>query len=179
MPFSPSQLGPPRPTRRLSRQSDSPTARNIVAEHLLVGERLADNPELHTLYQDYLLQRVDSHEGNGEQMDVDKLATAFQGVWFVDGGTLDNKPFSFVIEQLPLRHAESFVDRKLLYIEPSPEDPESTTALENRPKIVGNALAGLSSLPRYESIIEDLTRCSIVTAWLKGLAGSCLVRKRT
>ena len=61
-------------------------------------------------------------------------------------------------EELPLRHADTFVNRKLLYIEPSPEKSEWQEAPNKRPRIVGNALAGLSSLPRYETIVEDLMR---------------------
>ncbi|HET9710268.1 MAG TPA: patatin-like protein, partial [Pyrinomonadaceae bacterium] len=113
----------------------------------------ADAKELRAFYRDYLLQRA----GNANK-DPEALAKAFQGVWFVDGGTLDNKPFSFVVEELPLRHADAFVDRKLLYIEPSPELSEFRDAPEKRPQIVANAAAALSSLPRYETIVQDLNR---------------------
>ena len=89
---------------------------------------------------------------------MEERAKAFQKVWFVDGGTLDNKPFSFVSEELPLRHADTIVDRKLLYIEPSPEKVELKDAPDKRPQIIGNAISGLSSLPRNETIVEDLTR---------------------
>ena len=129
---------------------------HIVAKHALDGERRADDTKLHSLYQDYLLQRSD--ESNVAPLNLAELAAAFRRVWFVDGGTLDNKPFSFVVEQLPLRHAETFVDRKLLYIEPSPEHLKRVEALKERPRIKENALAALTSLPRYETIIEDLTR---------------------
>ena len=113
----------------------------------------AEHKDLRAFYRDYLLQRADN-----ATEDTEALAKAFQGVWFVDGGTLDNKPFSFVVEELPLRHADTFVDRKLLYIEPSPEQSEFRAAPEKRPQIVANAAAALSSLPRYETIVQDLTR---------------------
>ena len=129
---------------------------HVVMKHVLAGERLADDRELRALYQDYLLQR--QGEDDGAPADLEELAAAFRRVWFVDGGTLDNKPFSFVVEQLPLRHAETFVDRKLLYVEPSPEHVKRAKALKDRPRIKENVLAGLSSLPRYETIVEDLTR---------------------
>lgn len=131
---------------------------HVVANHALAGERLADDPILRAFYQDYLLQRAGEGKDDGTPANPDQLAAAFRRVWFVDGGTLDNKPFSFVVEQLPLRHAETFVDRKLLYIEPSPEHSERREAPDKRPQIVGNAVSGLSSLPRYETIVEDLTR---------------------
>ncbi|HKU72317.1 MAG TPA: patatin-like protein [Pyrinomonadaceae bacterium] len=129
---------------------------HIVAKHVLADELPADARELRIFYQDYLLQRA--AEGDGAPANPDHLAAAFRNVWFVDGGTLDNKPFSFVIDQLPLRHAETFVDRKLLYVEPSPEHLKRVEALTERPRIKENALAALSSLPRYESIVEDLKR---------------------
>ena len=113
----------------------------------------AEHPDLRAFYRDYLLLRADN-----ATEDTEALAKAFQSVWFVDGGTLDNKPFSFVVEELPLRHADTFVDRKLLYIEPSPEQSEFRTAPEKRPQIVANAAAALSSLPRYETIVQDLAR---------------------
>lgn len=128
----------------------------ITAKHPMdpLGDEFsAEAEELHAFYRDYLLQRAAS-----ANKDPEALAKAFQDVWFVDGGTLDNKPFSFVVEELPLRHADTFVDRKLLYIEPSPELSEFRKAPEKRPQIVGNALAALSSLPRYETIVQDLNR---------------------
>jgi patatin-related protein len=119
----------------------------------------ADNEALRAFYREYLLQRAGADKGGaGASSDPAKLAADFRGVWFVDGGTLDNKPFSFVAEQLPLRHADMFVDRKLLYVEPSPEHLKRTQELKDRPRIKKNALAALSSLPRYETIVEDLTR---------------------
>lgn len=129
---------------------------HIVAKHALAGEHAADARDLRVFYQDYLLQRAG--EDDGAPADPDKLAAAFRQVWFVDGGTLDNKPFSFVVDQLPLRHAETFVDRKLLYVEPSPEHLKRVEELKERPRIKENALAALSSLPRYETIVEDLKR---------------------
>jgi patatin-related protein len=121
-------------------------------------EHPAEHEKLRAFYRDYLLIRANNACGESAEADTEALAKAFQGVWFVDGGTLDNKPFSFVVGELPLRHADTFVDRKLLYIEPSPEQPEFKNAPEKRPQIVGNALAALSTLPRYETIVEDLTR---------------------
>jgi patatin-related protein len=135
---------------------------HIVAKHALNGELAADARELRVFYQNYLLQRASDRAD--APVTTDQLAADFRSVWFVDGGTLDNKPFSFVVEQLPLRHAETFVDRKLLYIEPSPEHFKRVEELEKlkkenkRPRIKENALAALTSLPRYETIVEDLTR---------------------
>jgi patatin-related protein len=132
----------------------------INAGYKLNDERPANDEELRIFYRDYLLQRAAegaTTSASPKQLD-DALADAFGKIWFVDGGTLDNKPFSFVVEELPMRHADNFVDRKLLYIEPAPEHLKRVEALKERPRIVKNAAAALSSLPRYETIVEDLTR---------------------
>lgn len=77
---------------------------------------------------------------------------------FADGGDLDNKPFSYVIDTLSRRHAEVPVQRKLIYIEPSPEHPEDEVELDRKPNFIENVLDALTSLPRYETIREDLQR---------------------
>jgi patatin-related protein len=83
---------------------------------------------------------------------------AFPRRAFADGGDLDNKPFTYVIETLARRHADVPVLRKLIYIEPSPEHPEDEIDIERKPNFIENVLDALSSLPRYETIREDLQR---------------------
>ena len=51
---------------------------------------------------------------------------------FGDGGYLDNKPFSYATEALMNRNADVPVDRKLIYIEPSPEHPEDDVERERK-----------------------------------------------
>ena len=77
---------------------------------------------------------------------------------FGDGGYLDNKPFSYATEALMNRNADVPVDRKLVYIEPSPEHPEDDVEQEGKPDAVENTMAALLTLPRYETIREDLER---------------------
>ncbi|HEX6182725.1 MAG TPA: patatin-like protein [Pyrinomonadaceae bacterium] len=77
---------------------------------------------------------------------------------FSDGGVLDNSPFSFASDALPFRHTDAPVDRKLVYIEPSPEHPEFDDESAERPDFFSNALMALSTLPRYQTIVEDLMR---------------------
>jgi patatin-related protein len=76
---------------------------------------------------------------------------------FGDGGYLDNKPFSYITETLLRRQTQRPVDRRLIYIEPAPEH-ERTSLLpkDDRPDAVENVLAALVSLPRYETIRDDL-----------------------
>lgn len=121
------------------------------------GELLPEDYRLRAFYREYLLQRA-GEDGGGAEIDPDKLAKNFREIWFNDGGTLDNKPFSFAIEQLPLRQAGASVDRKLLYVEPSPEHLRFARAAKDRPRIAQNAWGGLSTLPSYETIVGDLAR---------------------
>ena len=76
---------------------------------------------------------------------------------FGDGGYLDNKPFSYATESLSRRHASVPVDRKLIYIEPSPEHPEEAKP-EDVPNALQNVKKAVLDLPTYESIREDLER---------------------
>ena len=77
---------------------------------------------------------------------------------FGDGGYLDNKPFTYATETLRRRGADVPVDRKLVYIEPSPEHPELEPEKLDKPDAVQNTMAALLVLPRYETIREDLQR---------------------
>src|SRR5437667_414655 len=76
---------------------------------------------------------------------------------FNDGGVLDNKPFTYATETLSQRHADVPVDRKLIYIEPSPEHPELELETRGRLNAIENVIAALN-LPRDETIREDLQR---------------------
>lgn len=77
---------------------------------------------------------------------------------FGDGGYLDNKPFSYATETLTRRHANVPVDRKLIYIEPSPEHAEDDPERNEKPDFLKNVKAALTDLPTYETIREDLQR---------------------
>lgn len=77
---------------------------------------------------------------------------------FGDGGYLDNKPFTYAIETLARRSSDVPVDRKLLYIEPSPEHPEDAAKSEGKPNALQNSFAALMVIPRYETIRQDLER---------------------
>lgn len=100
--------------------------------------------------------------GGGGEREIDFTARAFG-----DGGYLDNKPFSYSTATLARRHSNVPVDRKLIYIEPSPEHPEDEDATKaggvgagspGRPDALANVKAALLDLPSYETIREDLQR---------------------
>lgn len=75
---------------------------------------------------------------------------------FGDGGYLDNKPFSYATSVLSSRRAGVPVDRKLIYIEPSPEAAPRHLPGAG-PNAFENVISALS-LARYETIREDLER---------------------
>jgi patatin-related protein len=76
---------------------------------------------------------------------------------FGDGGYLDNKPFSYVVNALSWRLGELPMERKLIYVEPAPEHPEAERQVyAEKPDAIENAFAALNTIPRYETIREDL-----------------------
>lgn len=80
---------------------------------------------------------------------------------FTDGGYLDNKPFSYAVDQLSNRQSYLETIRRLVYVEPDPEriDPQDFAQRQTRkPDALDNALAGLIGVPGYETIREDLER---------------------
>lgn len=77
---------------------------------------------------------------------------------FGDGGYLDNKPFSFATETIARREATLPVDRKLIYIEPSPEHPELENLELNDVDALKNVKAAILDLPTYETTRQDLER---------------------
>jgi patatin-related protein len=76
---------------------------------------------------------------------------------FGDGGYLDNKPFTHAIQALSQRSSDLPVKRKLMYIEPSPDQTGSNHP-ETPPDFLRNTLDALLTLPREETIREDLER---------------------
>jgi patatin-related protein len=101
-------------------------------------------------WQRYFTESIDP------QSDTDRLR--FSKRSFADGGDLDNKPFSYATETLARRLASVPVDRKLLYVEPSPEHPEDEPERDDKPDFLRNIKAALTDLPTYETIREDLQR---------------------
>jgi patatin-related protein len=76
---------------------------------------------------------------------------------FGDGGYLDNKPFTYVVEALSQRQAGVPIERKLIYVEPSPQHLDADESTPSQPPdALSNALAALTSIPQYETIREDL-----------------------
>jgi len=75
--------------------------------------------------------------------------------YFLDGGILDNKPFSHTIREIFNRTADCSVSRILFYVEPDPERFEPNVAPE-QPTIFQTISDSLTGIPGYESIADDL-----------------------
>lgn len=100
-----------------------------------------------------------SQWGNLEQRDLPESAPS-EGykLYFLDGGLLDNRPFSYTIKEMYYRTAYRPVDRKLFYIDPCPDSFAGGDKFKQMPKpntlqLIGDSLVGI---PMYESIGKDL-----------------------
>ncbi|MGW5363345.1 patatin-like protein [Actinopolymorpha pittospori] len=62
--------------------------------------------------------------------------------WFVDGGVLDNAPFDHVIDAIRRRSAQTEVLRRIIYIQPDPDQSLTTPVKPESPAAAG-WLAGL------------------------------------
>ena len=75
--------------------------------------------------------------------------------YFIDGGVLDNKPFTTTIRAIFFRPAEREVERRLLYVEPDPERFERNKH-PAAPNFFSDITDALVSIPGYQSIGADL-----------------------
>lgn len=76
-------------------------------------------------------------------------------VSFIDGGVVNNKPFGGVIETLQARPAHREVDRRILFIDPTPEKVGADSALP-KPGFFRAIFASLAEIPRNEPIRDEL-----------------------
>jgi patatin-related protein len=96
--------------------------------------------------------------GNNHQARVDHKLQQWGQVgreaYFLDGGILDNKPFTHTIRAIFAHPATCPVERILCYVDPDPERFPDRSAHE--PDFLGAALDGSFGIPSYQSIAEDL-----------------------
>jgi patatin-related protein len=85
-------------------------------------------------------------------------STKFPQRSFGDGGYLNNAPFSYAVDTLLARQADVPVDRKLIYVEPSPAHPEEEASETGKPNAIQNSIDALVTIPGYQTIRGDLTR---------------------
>jgi patatin-related protein len=74
--------------------------------------------------------------------------------YFMDGGILDNKPFSYTIDAIFSRNANTDVERYLCYVEPDPESFIQKNSVE--PTFIQATIKGGITITSYESIADDL-----------------------
>jgi predicted acylesterase/phospholipase RssA len=77
---------------------------------------------------------------------------------YMDGGILNNKPFTSTIDAIARRTANKEVERFLIYVEPDPEVfcVQAALTQAQSPTVVQAALSALVSIPGYQSIAADL-----------------------
>ncbi|GAB5471211.1 MAG: hypothetical protein Kilf2KO_42410 [Rhodospirillales bacterium] len=75
--------------------------------------------------------------------------------WMVDGGVLDNRPFTQVTKAIERKPADHQVYRALVFIEPSPDNTVLDPPQGPMPKPAA-VLGGLFGLFRHEPIVGDL-----------------------
>lgn len=74
---------------------------------------------------------------------------------FIDGGVLDNKPFTSTIREIFYRMPIREVERRLFYVEPDPE--RFRTPIQSAaPNVLQVVMRALVSIPSYETIADDL-----------------------
>jgi len=94
-----------------------------------------------------------------------------KNAYYGDGGYLDNKPFSYAMQDLYRPESGRQVDRKLIYVEPHPEHLKTPSG--DRPDLIDNLLKATVILPRYETIQEDIDRIEVrnrVAEIIRGIA---------
>jgi patatin-related protein len=74
---------------------------------------------------------------------------------FVDGGIVNNKPFTAALDALNHRSADRRVDRCIVYIEPDPSF-EATDDPDKSLGYLGTIGAALSTIPRNQPILDEL-----------------------
>lgn len=79
-------------------------------------------------------------------------------IYLIDGGVLDNRPFTYTVETIYGRTAYRSVKRMLFYLDPTPDRFfDDLARKENKLPSVDKVLLGaLTGLPRYQSIAKDL-----------------------
>ncbi|WP_286830317.1 MULTISPECIES: patatin-like protein [Kordiimonas] len=78
---------------------------------------------------------------------------------FIDGGVTNNKPFGAAISAVYERPAHREVDRRIIYVDPLPDDPETLLEGQRHKELPGffrTILSALAEIPRREPIYEDL-----------------------
>lgn len=106
------------------------------------------------------------HEAEFMAKNFDHLtedAASIQNMSFIDGGVTNNKPFNNAINAVIDRPAHREVDRRIIFVDPRPEDPkhpnptlDESLEPKARPGFFRTILSSLAEIPRDEPILGDL-----------------------
>lgn len=123
----------------------------------------ADAPEWQRFYRDYLELPRDLSVGEEDEVDRARpgdltAGHPFKDRQFGDGGSLDNKPFTWATGELLRRRADNPVDRKLLFVEPDPSVAADKASLMDP---LENVVAQGLLLPRDETVRADLEAVTV------------------
>ena len=90
--------------------------------------------------------------------DMQEVRQDGYSVYFVDGGVLDNRPFTYTINEMKYRVIERPIERKLFFLDPDPESftGQNANIRTEKPGVIEVLFDSLSGLPSYESIANDL-----------------------
>ena len=77
---------------------------------------------------------------------------------FIDGGVTNNKPFAEAIKATHARAAHREVDRRIIYVDPLPDDPDEAggRSPDEKPGWFHTMLSSLAEIPRSDPIYGDL-----------------------
>lgn len=92
------------------------------------------------------------------QFERNNPGIAFTRRPLADGGYLNNKPFTFVVEKIQFRTSAAPVCRKLLFLDPFPELNSQVRQTAQDVDFIQNTLNAAMTLPRYQTIREDIER---------------------
>ncbi len=80
---------------------------------------------------------------------------------FIDGGVTNNKPFGAAMGAIYERPAHREVDRRIIYVDPMPDNPDYLMERDRHAKLPGffrTILSALAEIPRREPIYADLSK---------------------
>jgi patatin-related protein len=75
--------------------------------------------------------------------------------YFLDGGVLDNKPFTPTIGAIFGRTANRPIDRILFYVEPDPETKPFAQGAPCEPSFLSSVIGGVVGISTYQSVTDD------------------------
>jgi patatin-related protein len=103
--------------------------------------------------------RPENQDRNGYEKTVDATLTEWgaltRSAYFLDGGILDNKPFSPTIKAIFGRTADRPVDRMLFYVEPDPEVSLHAQEMPCQPNFLSAVFNGVVGISTYQSTTDD------------------------